>query len=208
MPKKLSRPGSQKKKMEPTIVVALIALTGTLVTGLLNSSLLLEWLKHRPQSEETAPSSSPFPSNPAAPDSASTSSEGDQTCLVDYFADVDASKQISIEVGVTAQDVEFPSRDLDTQGPVGPFGIRLTQNGRTIGALHFLFFAESELFKLTSVVDADCQLLADYSNVHGGDQNAIENSGWLNLPLQEGTFTLNFQRWGVNKFRFNFQQAK
>jgi len=149
MPRKPSRSSGQKKKMEPAIVVALIALAGTLVTALLNSSVITEWLKSKPQSQAPAVSTSPSSSNPAISNSSPANFTNDKTCLGDYFADVDASKQVSIEVGVTAQDFEFPSRDLDVQGPVGPFGVRLTQNGRVIAAFHFLFFIDSELFKLT-----------------------------------------------------------
>lgn len=197
------------KKIEPAIIVALIALTGTLITALLNSSVIVEWLKQRSQPTETLPStlSAAEAPVPAAPDSA-PAVVSDGTCLTEYFSDIDPVRQISIEVGVTAQDYEFPSAELEGQGPIGPFGIKLTQNGQMISAMHFLFFADSELFKLTSVVDANCEPVADYSNALGGDRSSIQNSGWLNLQLNEGLFTLNFQRWGPNKIRFNFQQAQ
>jgi len=213
MPKKTSPKTDKKastKKLDTAILVALIALTGTLTTALMNSSVIVEWLKHRPQETEPASVSSisPAASTPVSSNSGSTSSGSDATCLMDYFSDVDASKLINIEVGVRAQDHEFPSADLELQGPVGPFGVKLTQNGQMIGAIHFLFFGDSELFKLTSVVDANCQPIVEYSNAHGGDNSSIENSGWLNLRLDDALFTLNFQRWGLNKFRFNFQQVQ
>ena len=197
------------KKIEPAIIVALIALAGTLTTALLNSSVIVEWLKQRSQTAETAPATVPAAAAPASANPGFASSTGgDGTCLSDYFSDVDPARQISIEVGVTAQDYAFPAADLDAPNPIGPFGIKLTQNGKMISAIHFLFFTDSDLFKLTSVVDANCAPVADYGNALGGDQNAIQNSGWLNLQLNEGLFTLNFQRWGVNKIRFNFQQVQ
>lgn len=212
MAKKPTQPkakNSSPKKIEPAIIVALIALVGTLTTALLNSSVIVEWLKHHSQSKEMTPSTSPVAETLVSANSASVLTVASaRTCPTDYFSDIDPEKQISIEVGVTAQDYEFPGADLEGQRPIGPFSIKLTQNGQMIGAFHFLFFADSELFKLTSVVDANCEFVTEYSNALGGDPNSIQNSGWLNLQLHEGMFTLNFQRWGLNKFRFNFQQVQ
>ena len=213
MPKKSAQQNEKKasrKKIDTAIIVALIALIGTLTTALLNSEVITEWLKHQAQATDPAPSSSvsAASSSPVSSNSNSSSSGSDGTCLGNYFSNIDPARQISIEVGVTAQDYAFPSQDLDVQGPIGPFGAKLTKNGQMISAFHFLFFADSELFKLTSVVDANCEPVTDYSNALGGDPNSIQNSGWLNLQLNEGLFTLNFQSWGVNKIRFNFQQVQ
>jgi hypothetical protein len=198
------------RKVETSIIVALIALIGTVVTALFNSPVLLEWIRNKPTptalSAQTQPPSSSSSSVPAA--SVPTLSGGDADCLQQYFADIDPIRQISVEVGVTAQDYYLSSQNGSNQNFIGPFGIRLTQSGKMIAALSFLFFTDNHLFKITSLVDSTCQAVAEYSNTSGGDRNAIQNSGFLKMQLSEGSFSLNFQFSGTDFFRFNFQQLR
>jgi hypothetical protein len=203
---------SRSKRVDATILVALIALLGTVVTALSNSPVILEWIRNKP-TLTALPAQAQLPSNNSSNTMPATSvpplSGGDADCLQQYFADIDPSRQISIEVGGTAQDYFLLSQDSFDQNFIGPFGISLTQNGRMIGALSFLFFTDSHLFKITSVVDSNCQAVTDYSNaIIGGDKNAIGNSGTLKIQLAEGMFSLNFQFSGTNFFRFNFQQLQ
>ncbi len=202
---------SSSKKVDTTIIVALIALIGTVVTALFNSPVILEWIRNKPTSTALS-AQAELPSNsskPIPPASVSLLSKGDTSCLQQYFADIDPTRQMSIEVGVTAQNYYFSSQNSSNQNFVGPFGIRLTQNGKMIGALSFLFFTDSHLFKITSVVDSSCQAVTEYSNVtRGGDKNAIQNSDTLKIQLAEGSFSLIFQFSGTDYFSFNFQQLR
>lgn len=114
---------------------------------------------------------------------------------------------MSIEVGAELQDYRILSEDLAKKDFIGPIGIRLTQNAQMIAALSFVFFNDSHLFKITSVVDSNCQAVAQYSNVErGGDHNAIQDSDTLRMDLTQGSFSLRFIFWGPADFRFNFGQ--
>jgi hypothetical protein len=134
-------------------------------------------------------------------------SGGDAGCLTQHFADIEPTRQMSIEAGAELQDYRILSQDLSKKDFIGPIGIRLTQNAQTIAALSFVFFNDSHLFKITSVVDSNCQAVAQYSNVErGGDHNSIQDSDTLRIDLTQGSFSLRFIFWGPADFRFNFQQ--
>jgi hypothetical protein len=201
----------RSKKIETSVVVALIALLGTLVTALFGSPVLIELIKNKstPSALSTQVQSIPQSSSsiPASPVSSLSGGNGD--CLQQYFADIDPTRQISIEVGENARDYDFSSQDISNQNFIGPLGIRLTQNGNMIGALSFLLFLDSRLFKITSVVDSSCQAVTEYANAtRGGDKNAIPNSDTLTIQLAEGLFSLIFQYSGTEMIRFNFQQIR
>ena len=116
---------------------------------------------------------------------------------------------MSIEVGTTNQDYYILSQDLKNKDFHGPIGIRLTQNGKMIAALSFLFFSDSQLFKITSMVDSKCQAVVDYSNwSRGGDRNALQDSDTLEIVLAEGSFSMRFTFYGPGRLRFSLQQIQ
>ena len=203
------------KKLNPAITVALIALVGTLVTALFSSPVIIAWLQRTPAppSQTNQPSSLPTNSgetSTALPvSSVPVPSGSDEGCLTQFFADVDPTKQVSIEVGAYAQDFYLSSEELASRDFLGPIGIKLTQNGKMIAALSFLFFPDSQLFKITSIVDSNCQPISEYSNTsNSGDPNAIENSDNLQIQLAEGSFVLGFQFSGIDFIRFDFRQLR
>jgi hypothetical protein len=195
------------RKVDTSIIVALIALVGTVATALFNSPVILEWLRNKPA---TAASSAQVQlpvnsSNPMPAASVPSLSGGNGDCFPQHFADIDPTRQISIEVGTTDQDYYILSQDLAKKDFLGPIGIRLTQNGKMVAGLSFLFFIDSRLFKITSVVDSNCQAVADYSNwTRGGDRNALQDSDVLKIQLTEGSFSLMFISYGPDRFRFRF----
>ena len=212
MPKKplskdVKKPSS--RKMDTAVIVALIALVGTLATAMFNSPVILAWIQNRP-----APSSPPAQAQPASSSSnqqpvapVQSLSGGDADCLAKHFADIDPSRQMSIEVGAAGQDYSILSEDISKKDSIGPIGIRLTQNAKMVAAISFLFFNDSHMFKLISVVDSNCQAVTGYSNVeHGGDPNSLQDSDTLRIDLSQGSFSLRFIFWGPKDFRFNFDQ--
>ncbi|HTP02063.1 MAG TPA: hypothetical protein VMJ64_11875 [Anaerolineales bacterium] len=224
-PKDAKRPSSGK--IDTTIVVALFALIGTLATALFNSPVILEWLRNKPtatalsaplqspsdSSKVTAGSStaqgqlSSNSSNPLPVAPAPLPSGGSVDCLAKYFADIEPTRQISIEEGASGQDYPILSQDLAKTDFLGPIGIRLTKNGKMIAGISFIFFIDSHLFKLTSVVDSKCQGVAQYSNAdRGGDRNMLQDSDTLKIELAEGLFSLRLTFWGPADFRFTFLQ--
>lgn len=203
--KDVNKPRS--RKVDTTIIVALIALIGTLGTALFNSPVILEWIRNKPA--PTSSSQALLPTNSSESLPAPSLTEGNGDCLTQFFADIDLARQISIEVGVIDQAYPILSEDLSKKDFIGPIGIKLTQNGRMIAALSFVFFNDSHLFKITSIVDSTCQAITKYSNVdRGGDRNAIQDSDTLKVELIQGSYSLRFIYYGPSDFRFNFQQLQ
>ena len=216
MPKQSSKVTKDRssKKLDPAITVALIALVGTLVTALFSSPVIIAWIQRTPAPSVQAnpTSSSSVNSNGAVNTSltplASVVTSGDEKCLTQYFADIDSAKLESIEVGadkyVYLSSDEFASKEF-----LGPFGIKLTQNGKMIGAFTILFFPDSKLFKLTSIVDSNCQPISEYSNTsNSGDPNAIRNFSHLLFQLAEAQFDMEFQFNASDSFELIFTQLR
>lgn len=200
----------RSRKVDTTIIVALIALIGTLGTALFNSPVILEWIRNKPTPttapvhvQRTSNSSNQMPVASVAP-----LSGGDADCLTQYFANIEPTRQISIEVGELNRDYYILSEDLTNKDFIGPIGIKLTQNGKMIAALSFIFFTDSHLFKITSFVDAGCQAVTEYSNGRGGDPNILQDSDTLTIDLAEGSFTLRFVSYGPDRLRFRFEQFR
>lgn len=176
---------------------AIVAIIAVLVAGVIGVMAVMQREKALIGANPSAVTDTPF------------QGEDDAACLTQFFADITPANQITIEVGVNAQDHYFSSQALANPDMIGPLGIRLTQNGNMIGALTFLFFPTSRLFKLTSLVDAHCQAVTEYSNFsRGGDPNALHDWDTLKLQVREGAFSLNFCFCGTDYFRFNFQQLR
>src|SRR5574341_1655927 len=140
----------RSKKVDTAILVALIALIGTLGTALFNSPIILEWIRNEPtpitapvQAQSTSNSSNQMPVASVPP-----LSGGDADCLTQYFADIEPTRQISIEVGELSRDYYILREDLTNKDFIGPLGIQLTQNARMIAALSFIFFTDSHLFMI------------------------------------------------------------
>jgi hypothetical protein len=132
---------------------------------------------------------------------------GDEECLMQYFADIDSAKLVPIEVGASYQYVNLSSEDLSKEF-VGPFGIKMTQNGKMIGAFTFLLFRENNLVKLTSIVDSNCQPISEYSSTsNSGDPNAIVGVGDLLFQLAEARFDMKFYH-GSDYIAFTFTQLR
>jgi hypothetical protein len=215
MPKQSSKVSKDRssKKLDPAITVALIALVGTLAAALFSSPVLLALIQRTPvpPTQTSPPSSLSVDSSGSVPTSLtpliSVETSGDEKCLTQYLADIDPAKLVSIEVGAYNQTVYLSSDELASKQFVGPFGVKLTQNGKFIGAFSFLFFPDSELFKLTSMVDSNCQPVSEYSNnTNSGDPNAIENYGNLLFQLTEARFDMDFQFNGTDYIWLSFRQ--
>ena len=53
-----------------------------------------------------------------------------------------------------------------------------------------IYFPANTLFKIESIVDAHCERIEDYSNVHrGGDKSAVQNWDTLRMRLASSTTT-------------------
>lgn len=216
MPKQSSKETKVRssRKLDTTIIVALIALVGTLATALFSSPVIIAWIQRTP-----APPAQTNPTSSSSVDSSGTVetsltplssvvTSSDESCLKQYFADIDSAKLESIEVGADKY-VYLSSDELASKEFLGPFGIKLTQNGKMIGAFTILFFPDSKLFKLTSIVDSNCQQILGYSNTsNSGDPNAIRNFNHLLFQLAEARFDMEFQFNTNDRFELIFKQLR
>lgn len=143
---------------------------------------------------------------PAAPTAPHASVVG-TGCLPQFFSDVAPNMQFSIEVGDTNRQVNIPQQGRASGTPVGPLGARLTENGTMIAALKFIFLPDSgEVFKVASVVDADCQPVNEYFNeVEPGSGNTLKNFHSLLIRLAGGSYALNFGQYGNYQGDYQFQ---
>jgi len=218
MPKQSSKVTKDRssKKLDPAITVALIALVGTLVTALFSSPVIIAWIQRTPAppAQTNPPPSSSVDSSETVKTSltplSSVVTSSDESCLKQYFADIDSAKLESIEVGADKY-VYLSSDELASKEFLGPFGIKLTQNGKMIGAFKVLFFPDSKLFKLTSIVDSNCQPISEseYSNTsNSGDPNAIRNFSHLLFQLGEARFDMDFQFNTNDRFELIFKQLR
>ena len=206
---------SSPKKLDTTIIVALIALVGTLATALFSSPVIIAWIQRTPAppAQTNPTTSSSVDSNGAVNTSltplVSVVTSSDESCLTQYFADIDSAKLKHIEVGSIYQSVSLSSEELSKE-VVGPFGIKMTQNGKMIGAFTFLFFPENDLVKLMSIVDSNCQPIppSEYSSTsNSGDPNAIVGSADLLFQLAEAQFDMKFNH-GADYIALTFAQSR
>jgi hypothetical protein len=216
MPKQSSKVTKDRssKKLDPAITVALIALVGTLVTVLFSSPVIIAWIQRTPVPPvQTNPSSSLSVDSSGTVETSLTPLSSvvissDESCLKQYFADIDSAKLESIEVGADKY-VYLSSDELASKEFLGPFGIKLTQDGKMIGAFTILFFPDSKLFKLTSIVDSNCQPILGYSNTsNSGDPNAIRNFSHLLFQLAEARFDMEFQFNTNDRFELILKQLR
>jgi hypothetical protein len=83
---------------------------------------------------------------------------GDQTiatlkCPDDLTKSVPPQRVATVESGANAQIIAGP-----TMSKTEPFGLRLTDGGRTVGAMTARFVPASGVFKVQSFVDANCNV--------------------------------------------------
>lgn len=215
MPKQSSKEtkGRSSRKLDTTIIVALIALVGTLATALFSSPVVIAWIQRTPEppAQTSPPSSSSIDPSGTVETSltplVSVVTSGDEKCLTLYFTDIGSAKLVPIEVGSIYQSVSLSNEDLSKEF-VGPFGIKLTQNGKMIGAFTFLLFRENDLVKLTSIVDSNCQKISEYSSTsNSGDPNAIVGVGDLLFQLAEARFDMKFHH-GSDYIALSFTQLR
>ena len=120
-------------------------------------------------------------------------------CFDSYFSGLAADRMATVETG--AQDQVVISAG---QSKSEPFGLLLTRNRQVVGGMVVNFFVESELFKITNVVDAQCSQISSYENVtSGGDQNTLRNWEELELRTSGLLFNLHFD-YSSGEIKFNF----
>lgn len=137
--------------------------------------------------------------NASAPsDTKAGSSPGGGRCFRRYLEGIPRDRIAPVEAGT--QDLDVIAAN---QPKAGTVGLMLTNNGRSIGAMRFAFFPTSEIFKIESVVDEQCETVEEYRNTsRGGDKHGLQNYDTVRLSL--GGTLYDLQLGGGSTIRLNF----
>ena len=159
--------------------------TGRLVSGTIGTALLVIGLNIYFRTTP-GPVSSPSATLSPAPTTASSAPSPKLStnpapsidgCPQQGLKDVTSDRIVSVEVG--AKDAQI--LDLD-QPKEPPIAIVITDDGKPVGAIKFQFYASNTLFKIKSVIDAQCKSIEDYKNTtRGGDKHVLQNSDTLQV---------------------------
>jgi hypothetical protein len=129
---------------------------------------------------------------------------GDRTiaalkCPGDVAQALPSRRVASVESGANAQIIVGPSGSKTE-----PFGLRLTDAGKTVGAITARYFPASGVFKIQSFVDADCHASQVESLAEPGEGPlpAVPNAGDVRVDLQDRSYVLNLGAGG--DIRVNF----
>jgi hypothetical protein len=159
------------------------------LSGILGASLLLAGLVFYiiPALTSLA-DGSPSSSSAQSPNSTASSFGSGDACLETYFAGISNDRIATLESGADSQIVINTAQSKDE-----PFALQFTNNRQAVGGLIANFFLDSKLYKIVSVVDAECNLVTSYKNItNGGDPNTLQNWDQLELRLSENLYLLRF----------------
>ncbi len=120
-------------------------------------------------------------------------------CFGAYFAAIPDDRLASLETGAQDQVVINAS-----QTKAEPFAILLTRDRQVVGGMIVNFFLESELFKLSSVVNAECVVVTTYENDYGDDPKTLGNWTDLELQLSDLRYVFNFD-FSSGEIKGNFE---
>jgi len=175
---------------------------GIIGTLLLVAGVLLHVLPTSPSTPATAGTSPPPPTSaasasisaplaaaapgiPTAAPSAIVSLTDD--CFAQYVSDIAADRVKTIEMGTVDFQVIAPNQPKD-----GVIGIKFTELNQAVAGMRFFFIPGSNVFKIETVVDAQCQAMENYANAsRGGDKRVLQNWESLQMRLGAQTYTVS-----------------
>ena len=107
--------------------------------------------------------------------------------------------------------MEDGTQDLEIVGPLEPkdesIAITFTENRKPIGAIKFSFYSNSQIFKIESLFDSNCQQIEVYENIdRGGDKNTLQNFDTLQIQFGENKYTFHPEYDGT-KITASFQRT-
>jgi hypothetical protein len=129
---------------------------------------------------------------------------GDQTiaalrCPDDLRKSAPAQRIATVESGVNAQIVAGPS-----VAKTEPLGLRLTDGGKTVGAMTVRFLPASGMFKVQSFVDANCHVGQVQSLAVPGQGSLPEIPNWADVRIVLVGRSYRFNLGAGDEIRVNF----
>lgn len=118
-------------------------------------------------------------SNPATPSSANS-------CFDQFLSNIPAERQHSLEVGTHDKTILAANQIKTT-----PIALLFTENRETIGAMTFNVFPEDDLFKVDTIIDAQCQPITQFENAsRGGNKAVLQNWDTLKMSVNTQSYVL------------------
>ncbi|MEX0623680.1 MAG: hypothetical protein WD251_07220, partial [Saccharospirillum sp.] len=122
---------------------------------------------------------------PATSTEASTSTSI-SSCFDRYLSELPADRQTTLEVGASDRNVLS-----STQTKTTPIALLFNENRNRLGAMVFNVFPTDDLFRIDTIIDANCQPIEQFSNAsRGGDKNILQNWDTLQMTLNNSSYTL------------------
>jgi len=108
-------------------------------------------------------------------------------CFAQYVSDIAADRVKTIEMGTVDFQVIAPNQPKD-----GVIGIKFTELNQAVAGMRFFFIPGSNVFKIETVVDAQCQAMENYANAsRGGDKRVLQNWDSLQMRLGDQIYTVS-----------------
>ena len=159
--------------------------------GVLLVAMGLGWNRLSPT---TLPASSGRPASgqaPAGQPSAGPASSGQASvstaeCTPAWFANSSSGRIKVIESGTADAEVLPPDQPKDD-----PVVVVVTEDGKPVGAVAFRVFVSNDLFKITQVVNTNCERVETFRNEsRGGDRYVLQNDDTVELTFGPLKYTL------------------
>jgi hypothetical protein len=123
-------------------------------------------------------------------------------CFSAPFAGIPQGRLAPVEAGTTAFDIVTSS-----EPKAGPIGLRFTDHGRTVGGIKVAWHPVNGIFRVESVLDAECRRVSNYANVvHQGDKDVMQDSDALRIRLAGHYYDLRLN--GGSLVRVAFLQVE
>jgi hypothetical protein len=107
-------------------------------------------------------------------------------CFKDYFKDFPKDRVVPVETGSQDQDVLGPHQTKSQ-----PIALLFTDNQIPLGAIVFNFINSSELFKVQTIVDGECQPITSFANDSiAGSPSTLQNWNTLGITIGVGRYAL------------------
>ncbi|NIR52379.1 hypothetical protein GWO43_27455 [candidate division KSB1 bacterium] len=101
-------------------------------------------------------------------------------CFDAYLDTIPSERIQTLESGTADFDIIGPQQSKDEK-----IAIIFSELNRPIGAIKFSFILNNKIFKIESIVDAQCGPIENYSNTsRGGDKHVLQN--WDTVEMQIG----------------------
>jgi hypothetical protein len=169
-----------------TGIAAIITAIGGLIAVLNSAGLFKAKTAPLPSVSPTPIITTTAPGQTSISNSPSSAAPTYTGCFQQYFQGIAQDRISSLESGTQAFQLIGADQTKDE-----PVGIIFTQNNQPVGGIRFLFLSNGQLFKVDTVVDANCQKTEDYSNeTRGGDKNVLQNFDSLQMRLGNTTYEL------------------